>query len=103
MNVVEILVTPQVLGLSAAIVAVLFGINKAFPGLRKKTVWRKILPLLPLALGVLGAFGYGLFGEGAEKIETPIITGLWSGFIAAHGRKIFKRIVLDKLDPEDRE
>ena len=97
MDIMSILLTPQVLGLSAGIIAVLYGIGK-IPLKGDKTVgksvwWRKVLPIVPLALGVAGAFTMG----GGDTIETPVITGLWAGFVAAHGRKVVKRLLVDNL------
>jgi len=103
MNIVETLVTPQVLALAAAIVAVLFGINKAVPKLRAKVWWRKLLPVLPLVLGVGGAFLPGVIDHEPGSWGSLVLAGLFAGFLAAHGRKIFKRILLDKMKSEEGE
>ncbi len=101
MNIVETLVTPQVLALAGAIVAVLFGIGKAFPELRKKAWWKKILPLMPLVLGVGGAFLPGVIAHDEGMWGTLVLAGLFSGFMAAQGRKIFKRLLVDKMKSEE--
>lgn len=101
----EILLAPQVIGLSAGIVAVLHfvGLIPLKKGtLGKHPKWRRFLPLLPLVLGIGGAFLMGaITGDEAQKIQTPIITGCWAGFVAAHGRKVLKRFAVDKLESKD--
>ena len=97
LSLVEILLAPKVLALSAGIFAVLH-----FVGLvpvRKSTLgkhktWRRFLPLLPLLLGIGGAC---LMGNSGETIDNPIIAGCWAGFVAAHGRKIFRSVIINKL------
>jgi len=105
MDLVNQLLTPQVLAISAAIVALLWGVGQVKLGkgkLADNKWWRKFLPIIPLALGVAGAFAVGQFGDGAEKVQEPILTGLWAGFVAAHGRKIIKRLVKDKLGGDEK-
>lgn len=101
MNIVETLVTPQVLALAAAIVAVLFGIGKAAPALWKKPWWRRLLPLTPLVLGIGGAFLPGVIAHDEGAWGTVILAGLFAGFLASHGRKIFKRLLIDKMKSEE--
>jgi len=101
MNIVETLVTPQVLALAAAIVAVLFGIGKAAPVLRKKKWWLKLLPILPLVLGVGGAFLPGVITHDAGSWGSLVLAGLFAGFLASHGRNIFKRLLIDKMKSEE--
>ncbi len=97
----DVLLAPEVIALAAGIVALLFGLGKI--PMRKgclgtNKVWRKILPLLPLVLGVGGAFVIGQAnGEEAKPFGHPLILGLWAGFLAAHGRKIVKRLCVDKV------
>jgi len=100
MGIIETLLTPQVLGLSAGIIAVLFGLGKIPVGdktLGKLNWWRKVLPLLPLVLGVAGAFLPGVVETEPGAWGTAILVGLWAGFVAAHGRKVVKRLLMDKL------
>jgi hypothetical protein len=100
MDLVSILLTPQVAVLAAGIVAVLYAVNKMLPKLRKKPIWRRALPVLVLLLGCAGAMMPGVVtGEEGEAIAwgSKLLTGLWAGFIAAHGRKLLKRWVIDKF------
>ena len=97
----DILLAPEVIALSAAIIALLYGLGKIpIPRstLEKNRIWRRILPVLPLVFGVAGALMIGGVDDEAPKpMAHEILLGLWAGFVAAHGRKIFKRLVLDKL------
>lgn len=99
MDLTSILLTPQILSLAAGIVAILWGLGKMPVGdgtLAKLGWWRRLLPVMPLVLGVGGAFMPGVVT--AEGWGTMILAGLWAGFVAAHGRKIIKRTAkLDKL------
>jgi len=66
--------------------------------LKDSKTWRRILPLLPLALGVGGAFLPGVLGlEPGRAWGEMIVVGIWAGFIGAHGRKIVKRALVDRL------
>lgn len=103
MDLVEILITKEILLLSAGIVAVIFGLGR-IPiskqhNLRDNAWWRRFLPIVPLGLGIGGAFLPGVIGsEEPVAWGTKILAGLWAGFVAAHGRKIIKRMAIDKLD-----
>ena len=100
----EILLAPEVIILAAAIIALLEGVGKVplkKGKLAKAVWWRRMLPIAPLVLGVLGAFAISWFNEDVEMIGTPILSGLWAGFVAAHGRKVVKRLVIDKLKEKD--
>lgn len=94
-----ILLTQEVIALSAGIFAVLVTLNRtvSIKGRRLARVpkWWRIMPLLPLVLGVAGAFLPGVVPNAAGW-GTQVLVGLWAGFVAAHGRKIFKRLVTDK-------
>lgn len=97
---VEILLAPEVIILAAAIIALLQGVGQIQTNggkLAKNVWWRRVLPIMPLVLGVVGAFGIGKFNGDVAPLGTPVLTGLWSGFVAAHGRKVVKRLVVDKL------
>lgn len=100
---VDILLAPQVIALAAGIIALLFGLGKI--PVKKNTLgklrwWRRILPILPLVLGIAGAFLIGQAnGDGAQPFGHPLVLGLWAGFLAAHGRKIVKRLFVDKVEP----
>lgn len=99
-SLVELLLAPKVIALSAGIVAVIHFVGLIPVGkktLSKHKTWRRFLPLLPLLLGVGGAFLIENWGADAQQINNPIITGCWAGFVASHGRKIFKHLVINKL------
>ena len=103
MDLVEILITQEVLLLSAGIVAVIFGLGRIPIGkkdnLRDNPWWRRFLPIVPLILGIGGAFLPGVIGgEDPVAWGSKFLVGLWAGFVAAHGRKIIKRMAIDKLD-----
>lgn len=96
----EILLAPEVIVLSAAIIAMLYGLGKIpIPNstLEKNRIWRRVLPVLPLVLGVVGALMIGCNDDVQRPTAHAVLIGLWAGFVAAHGRKIVKRLVLDKL------
>lgn len=101
----SILVDPQILLISAAIMAVLAAVGRIVgPSkgrLADAPAWRRILPLLPLVLGVAfvlipGAYpGY----QGAPTaIGSQILAGLWAGFVASNAKQLFTRTILGKLD-----
>ena len=100
LSLVEHLLDPRIIALSAGIIAVIHFIGLIPVGkitLGKHKRWRRFLPLLPLLLGIGGAFLVENFGANAQQINNPIITGCWAGFVASHGRKIFKHLVINKL------
>ena len=97
--------------LSAGIVAVLFFLGKIPAGsgpkdktllLRDNKIWRRFLPILPLIIGVGAAFAPGITKIPREEWGSIIIFGIWCGFLASHGRKILKRVTLDKLEDKKR-
>lgn len=95
-NLFDSLLTPQVLTISSAIIAVLFSLGKFTVGgvpLNKKKLWKKILPLLPLVLGVVGAFLPGVLGSAEEPVSigSKVLIGLWCGLVASQSRNILKR------------
>jgi hypothetical protein len=94
MDIVGMLITKEILIAAAAIVAVLTAVKKAFPQIQKNGVWRRLLPFIPLAVGVASAF------LGTTEADSPgdkVLVGLWIGFIATHGRKLFKQSVMGKI------
>ena len=100
MQLIELLLTPKVLSVAAAIIALMYGLGKI--PLKKGTLgktkaWRKVAPIIPLALGVGSMM---LMQE--ESIDQKIMTGLWAGFVAAHSRKVVKRLLIDKLGEEEK-
>jgi len=99
MQITEVLLTPQVLMLAAAIIAIVWSVGMIKIGetqIKKHWLWRNIVPIVPLVLGVAGAFMPEVICDGCAW-GTKVVAGLWAGFIAAHGYKVFKRIVVDKL------
>lgn len=100
MHIVETLITPEILMLAVAIVAILEGVGRLFK-VRGLPNWRKVLPMLPLLLGVTGALMPGVLGDEPPPWPVAIMCGLWAGFLGTHGRKIIKRLVFDKLEGKD--
>jgi len=99
MQLVEILLTPLVLGVAAGIVALMYAIGQVPVGekrLRQKVIWRKLAPIIPLVLGIVGVFMPGVVEDSPGWGHT-LLVGLWAGFVASHGRKIAKRLLVDKL------
>ena len=102
-NLYSVLFTKEALFLSIAIVGLLFFVGKIPIGkksklLRSNKVWRRILPILPLFIGVGAAFAPGVSNIPLEQWGSIIIFGVWCGFVASHGRKILKRGILDNLE-----
>jgi len=61
-------------------------------------LWRKLLPIIPLVMGASWAFMPGVVcADEPCGWGTKVLVGIWAGFVAAHGRKIIKRLVKDKL------
>ena len=105
MELIESLLTPFVLSVSAGIVAIMYGIAMIPVGpsgnVRDTKVWKRVAPIIPLLLGVGIMFAHRLFGGEGEDIGSPVMTGLWAGFVASHGRKLVKRLVIEKFDGND--
>ncbi len=97
-DLMNILVSPQVVALSAGLVAILAAAGRTpIKGklLRDLPAWRKALPVVVLAAGVAGAFIPGIVtGSAVHKL----IVGIVAGMTASHGRKTVKRLFVDKLD-----
>jgi hypothetical protein len=100
-----ILVSPQILLIAAAIVAVLtaFGhiVGPSKGKLADAPLWRRILPVLPLVLGVAFVMIPGVYPgyQGApEAIGSKILAGLWAGFVAGKGKQLFVRTILGKIE-----
>ena len=102
----QVLLTPQIMMLSAGIVAILWAIGMVPTSEAKRVgqhwAWRKVLPIAPIALGIGGAFIPGVVCDDCQW-GTLIIAGAWAGFIAAHGRKVIKRLAVDKLRDVEKE
>lgn len=77
--------------LGAAVLAVCSALKSAFPEYFKGHWGMRVLPILPLVLGVIGAF---LGVTEAETVADKIVNGLISGFGAGQAFKIAKTSVL---------
>lgn len=98
MKLMDILLTQEVLSVAAAIIALMYGLGKVplkKGTLGKAIVWRKLAPIMPLVLGVASMM---LIQD--VSIGQKIMTGLWAGFVAAHSRKVVKRLLVDNLGEE---
>jgi hypothetical protein len=107
MDLVSMLITTQVLAIAAGVVAVLYFIGQ-IPVRRGKLAkvrwWRRILPILPIVLGIGAAFLPGvLAGDDGMRVAwgNCVLVGAWAGLVAAQGRKVFKRLAVDKLEPKN--
>jgi len=107
MDLVSILITPQVLAIAAATVAMIYFMGQ-WPvrggRLSKARWWRRLLPVLPVALGIGAAFLPGvLVGEDGTSLAwgSRVLVGSWAGLVASQGRKVFKRLAVDKLDAKE--
>ncbi len=107
MDFASALLTKEVLAAAAGIVALLWGVGSLpigdGPGGRQRRLrdcpwWRRVLPLLPLAMGVGMAYMPGVAKIPKEDWGAVLVFGLWVGFVASHGRKVIKRLAVDKLD-----
>lgn len=107
MDLVSILITPQVLFIAAGTVAAIYFLGQ-FPvrGGRLSRVrwWRRLLPILPILIGVGAAFLPGTLPveDGAPPMAwgSRLLIGAWAGLVAAQGRKVIKRLAVDKLEPK---
>lgn len=105
LDLLSVLFTREVIVISAWIFAVLFFLGKIPIGkkgrLSNTRWWSRLLPVLPLVLGIAAAFFPGVLtvSEG-ESLRTswgnPLMIGIWSGLVASQGRKIIKRLFVDK-------
>ena len=107
MDLVSILITPQVLAIAAGVVAILYFLGQ-IPlrrgKLAKERWWMRILPLLPIVFGICGAFLPGVLEREDGTSMTwgnQLLIGSWSGLVASQGRKVFKRLAVDKLEKKD--
>lgn len=104
LDLVNILVTPQVLVMAAAIVAVLHFAGKIptnAGALARRRPWRRVLPVLPIVLGTGAAFLPGVLTAADGTVPewgSRLLIGAWSGLVAAQARKVLKRLLVDKLE-----
>lgn len=103
MDLSSLLVTKEAGMIAAGIVAVLWGVGRIpLRGglLARRTWWRRVLPILPLALGIAAAFMPGVVPADVALTEhwgANVLIGLWAGLVAGQGHKIIKRLAVDKL------
>jgi hypothetical protein len=81
----------------AAVAAIILGVNK-IPMSKTRTLgqvwwWRRILPVVPIALGIGLAFIPGVI-EGTAG--SRLLLGIIAGVAAAHARKVLNRTVAGK-------
>lgn len=108
MDIISAFITKEIGLLIVGIVAVLYFAGMIPVGdkrLKQIVIWRRLLPLVPLVLGVAGAFLPSVVGTEGEPASwgAKILVGVFAGFVAAHGRKVIKRGVLDKFDSDGRK
>lgn len=85
------LLTTSNLALSGAILAVITTAKRSFPKLSKKGWAQRVMPVLPLLLGVAG----GLLGAtDATELQEKVTIGLVCGFFAANVYKVGRTSVL---------
>jgi len=89
-NIMETLLTKEIMIAAAAIITLLTAIRIAFPKLDRNRIWRRVLPFIPLALGVASAF---IATTDAPGIGDRILIGLWTGGVATSARKLFNQSV----------
>lgn len=103
MDLSSLLITREVGMIAAGIVAVLWGVGRIPTRggrLARRIWWRRVLPVLPLALGVAAAFLPGVVPAHVTLVESwgaNVLIGLWAGLVAGQGHKIIKRLAVDKL------
>lgn len=103
MDLSSLLITKEVGMIAAGIVALLWGVGRIPTRggrLAKRTWWRRVLPILPLVLGIAAAFMPGVVPADvtlAESWGANVLIGLWSGLVAGQGHTIIKRLAVDKL------
>jgi hypothetical protein len=107
MDLSSLLITKEVGMLAAGIVALLWGVGqiptRGGP-LARRAWWRRVLPMLPLVLGVIGAFMPGVVPAEMPVVETwgaNVLIGLWAGLVAGQGHTIIKRLAVAKLAPKE--
>lgn len=110
MELTEYLLSKEIVVIAAGIVAALH-----FAGLipfRKRRlgqtrVWSKLLPVLPMLLGVGAVLlpGVVALGDGhtvRSSWGNLVLLGVWAGLVASQGRKVFKRGLVDTFNPADK-
>jgi hypothetical protein len=91
MDLTLILTGPNLL-LAGGLFVVTTTLKSVFPGFFATKAGQRVLPILPLLLGVLGAF-LG-FASGSGAWQSQVVMGLLCGFAAANFFKIGKTTVM---------
>jgi hypothetical protein len=97
-NVLDLVVNPQVGALSASLVAVIAAIGQVPIGkkkIRDLALWRRALPVAVLVFGVAGALLIPGLVDGS--VVEKIVIGLVAAMMASHGRKVVKRLLVDEI------
>lgn len=95
MDIFDQLVTKENLGAAAGIYAVLTAVRKAVPNLYTHKVFNRLLPFLPLILGIGSAF---LVRQPGMKSGSTVVLGLVIGFTASQFHQILSRVLSKKTD-----
>lgn len=99
----EELLTSQNILLVAAIYAIVQALKMALPKWSAGKVGQRVIPLLPLALGVAGAL-LGMGGLGEATIADQVTIGIIAGSVAAQGFKVGRTTLLGRgVDPVEEE
>lgn len=89
--IIEELVTGRNLSLAGGIVVVVMVFRQLFPAAWKTPLGKRVLPVLPILLGVLGAIA-GM--AEAASWQDRVVVGLLAGYVAAHSFQVGKTSVL---------
>jgi hypothetical protein len=89
------LLTGKNAAFAAGLIAVVSGLRAVFPYVFESKVGARLLPLLPMVLGVAGAFLLGGHID-ATTVQTKVGVGLLAGLVAAQSYKIGRTTVAGK-------
>lgn len=90
------LLTGKNAAFAAGLIAVVSGLRVVFPYVFETKWGLRLLPLLPMALGVAGAFVLGPNIVDANTTQMKAMVGLLAGLVAAQTYKIGKTTVVGK-------
>ena len=88
------LVSPRNLGVATAIVVFIATFRGAVPSLFERPTVRRLLPVLPVLLGVAAAFGGFTETVGPASWQNRLVIGILTGAAAASLYKVGKTTVL---------
>ena len=105
-DLVAVLFTKEVAIIAAGIVAVLYFAGLLPVGkkrLGQTRAWSKLVPILPMLLGIGAVLMPGVIAMGEGQTlrtswGTLVLLGVWAGLVASQGRKVFKRLILEKFE-----